>query len=282
MCEPWAVSSHAPHHRRASFLPWLSAPMSLLRSLRTRLANRIAPEATPDPASRRDFFRTAAGVGAAAVGGSMLLTDEAAARAERFGIAPGTVVDAQGRPASGGGTLEPFIAQIILFAGNFPPRGWAFCDGQLLPINQFQALFSLVGTSYGGDGRTTFALPDLRGRSPIGPRTGPGFATYREGQKGGTENVFLNTANLPSHNHPATVAIGRSSSPGTTADPAGAVPAVPASSIPQYVPDASADATLNEPVTVGNAGGSQPFSNRDPYLAINYIIALQGVFPSRN
>jgi microcystin-dependent protein len=139
---------------------------------------------------------------------------------------------------------EPYLGEVDLFAGTFAPRGWASCDGQLLPINQNQALYSLLGTTYGGDGRTTFALPDLRGRTPIGPRQGPGLSYRNLGEKGGTETVTLTEAQMPSHNH-----------------------------------------TLPEPYvseTTGNTGGGQPHDNMQPYLGLNYAIALQGLFPSRS
>ena len=97
--------------------------------------------------------------------------------------------------------MDPMLAQIMMFGGNFAPRGWAFCDGQLLPISQYTALFSIIGTTYGGDGRTTFALPDLRGRAPIHAGTGPGLSTRKIGQKFGTQEDYLNVTQLPSHNH---------------------------------------------------------------------------------
>lgn len=166
--------------------------------------------------------------------------------------------------------MEPFLGEIILFAGNFAPRGWAFCEGQLLPINANQALFSILGTTYGGDGRTTFALPDLRGRAPISSGTGPGLSTHQLGQKGGTESNSLTVNQMPSHNH--TVGVPTSTSPG--GETSGFLGA---SSIYAEEHNASYGG-----VTMTHNGAGIPVNNLQPYLAINYIVALQGVFPSRN
>jgi len=169
---------------------------------------------------------------------------------------------------------EPFIAEIVIFAGNFAPRSWAFCDGQLLPIAQNTALFSLIGTIYGGDGRTTFALPDLRGRAPIGPRTGPGLPNYREGETGGTPTNTLVANNLPQHTHAAR---GNSGAP-NEASPAGGVPANSGAVGDLYNTTGNVDMAQSG----NNATANAAVNNMQPYLAINYIIALQGVFPSRN
>lgn len=260
--------------------------MSLLRS-----ARRLLGRSHPAPEGRRQFFRRAAGIGAgAALGTGLLLPDEAWAgveeRAARFGITPGTVVDAQGRPMRSSGFNEPFIGGIVMFGGNFAPRGWALCDGQLLPINQNTALFSILGTTYGGDGRTTFGLPDLRSRFPLHPGNGPGLPSYNLGQKGGAATRTLTTNQMPSHTHTATGGGGSvavASTPGTTDDPTGNVLARPASSIPTYAAPADADGTLGGgAVTIGNTGGNQSFDTMPPYQAVNFIIALVGVFPSRN
>lgn len=170
--------------------------------------------------------------------------------------------------------VEPFVGEIALFAGNFAPRGWAFCDGQLLPIAQNQALFSILGTTYGGDGRTTFALPDLRGRVPVHLGTGPGLSTYDLGQNGGTETVTLTVSNLPSHNH----SIPANGKAPTTVDPNDAVMAKLAKVAPIYAKDGGSIAMK----PTGNTGGNQPLDIRQPYLTINYIIALQGIFPPRD
>lgn len=174
--------------------------------------------------------------------------------------------------------MEPFIAQIMLFGGNFAPRGWAFCDGQLLPIAQYSALFSLLGTIYGGDGRTTFALPDLRGRAPIHHGSGPGLQTYRQGEKGGIEQVTLLSTQMPNHTHSVTTGaaapVGRGQ--GET-NPTGAYWADNGSYSSQKNTLMAADA-----VVVGNTGGSQSHENRPPYLAVSYIIALEGIYPSRS
>lgn len=198
--------------------------------------------------------------------------------------------------------MDPFLAQIVMFGGNFAPRGWAFCNGQLLAISQNSALFSLLGTTYGGDGRTSFGLPDLRGRAPIhsGSSTGPGLSTYRLGQRGGLEYVNLNVTQIPSHTHAAAgqTTIMVSNQPGTSPEPiwGGSISAVgaprgkasdaliyndQAPNVSLYN-DHSGHTAANTTVTVGNTGGSQAHTNMQPYLAVNYIIALQGVFPSRS
>ena len=173
--------------------------------------------------------------------------------------------------------MEPFLAQIILFGGNFAPRGWAFCEGQLLPISSNSALFSLLGTIYGGDGRTTFALPDLRGRTPISPGTGPGLPTYGAGQKGGSTTNILTVGQLPAHTHLAN--INASSSDGEDTSPSGLYLGESASDL--YTGEGGTPMATGS-VSVGNTGAGQAVNNMQPYLAVNYIIALQGIFPSRN
>lgn len=167
---------------------------------------------------------------------------------------------------------EPFIAEIRIFAGNFAPRGWAFCDGQLLPVSQNTALFSLIGTTYGGDGRTTTALPNLQGRAPMHPGRGPGLTERRLGQKGGVETVTLSEAQMPSHTH-TVEAIPR---PGEENDPAGQFWARATN---LYNP--TDNATLNNAISQ-NTGGRQAHNNLQPFLAINFIIALVGLYPSRS
>jgi microcystin-dependent protein len=167
---------------------------------------------------------------------------------------------------------DPFIAEIKMFAGNFAPRGWAFCDGQTLSIAQNTALFSLVGTTYGGDGVTTFKLPDLRGRVPIHQGQGPGLSPYVLGEVSGSESITLTTANLPAHSHPANSTQAQAS--GTR--PAGAVPAAGGA-----YNTASDGSTMNNGF-IGNTGANQPFDNHQPSLCVNFIIALEGIFPSRN
>jgi len=171
--------------------------------------------------------------------------------------------------------MEPFIGQIQAFGFNFAPRGWAMCEGQLLPISQNTALFSLLGTTFGGDGRTTFGLPDLRGRSIVGMGNGPGLSNISWGERGGAENHTLTTAQMPSHNH--SVAVGVNTAAGSEATPTGIL----ASIANGYAEDPTSGASLGG-VTQSNVGGGQSFGIRSPYLGINVCIALQGVFPSRS
>lgn len=162
---------------------------------------------------------------------------------------------------------EPFLAEIRIFSFNFPPRGWAMCNGQLLPINQNQALFSLLGTTYGGNGTTTFALPNLQGRTPL--HTGNGIVL---GQVGGETAHTLIASEMPAHTHVAT----GSSTPANLGDPTGNLWATGNAA---YNP--SPNTTMN-PASVTNVGGNQPHENQSPYLTLNICIALQGIYPSRN
>ncbi len=177
---------------------------------------------------------------------------------------------------------EPFIGEIIMFAGNFNPRGWAFCQGQLLSIAQNTALFAILGTTYGGNGQTTFALPDLRGRVPVGQGQGPGLSPYSLGQQAGTETVTLLTTQMPAHNHlvNANEGNGSAQTPGAGFPSGGIVPTSGNAAVNNY--RNSTDGTTMAPTVIGNAGGSQPHPNIQPYLCINFIIALEGIFPSRN
>ena len=170
---------------------------------------------------------------------------------------------------------EPFLAEVRIVGFNFAPRNWAFCDGQILPINQNQSLYSLLGTTYGGDGRTSFALPEMRGRTPIHVgQANSGSTDFRQGQKGGEDTVTLSEAEMPQHTH---VASG-SSTLGTTDEPNGQILARAADNVYGVVANTAAMGSG----TIANVGGGQGHENMQPWLALNYIIALQGLFPSRN
>ncbi|RYG92740.1 phage tail protein [Loktanella sp. IMCC34160] len=171
--------------------------------------------------------------------------------------------------------MEPFIAQIMLFGGNFAPRGWAFCDGQLLPIASYNALFSILGTTYGGDGRTTFGLPDLRGRVPCHAGSGPGLTPRQIGQRFGEEHVTLTEANMPNHTH--ALMTSTTGTPGPRDQAGGSLG--PAQI---YVAGTETPNTALNPRSIGAAGGSTSHDNMQPTLCINYIIALEGVYPSRS
>jgi microcystin-dependent protein len=163
----------------------------------------------------------------------------------------------------------PFIAEIKIISWNFPPKGWAFCNGQHLPINQNQAMFSIVGTMYGGNGQTTFGLPDQRGRTPI--HVGPGFT---EGQAGGQEFHTVTESEMPAHNH----FLNAVSEVGDTTNPTGAFLARSATEPYRGL----TSPTTMQPASISGFGGSQAHENRQPYLVLNFVIALIGVFPSRN
>lgn len=173
--------------------------------------------------------------------------------------------------------MDPFIGEIRPFAGDFAPRGWAFCNGQLMSISQNTALFSLLRTVYGGDGRTTFALPDLQGMTPMHQGNGPGLTARSLGETGGSEEITLIDTEIPSHNHLAQCFNGRSN----TDEPSQDVWANTGRGVP--------DAYNNEPnqtfmssQAIHQVGGDQPHNNRQPYTGLNFIIALEGVFPPRS
>ncbi|WP_425102044.1 phage tail protein [Tropicibacter sp. S64] len=176
---------------------------------------------------------------------------------------------------------EPFLGEIVMFGGNFAPRSWSFCSGQLLPISQNTAVFSILGTTYGGDGRTTFALPDMRGRFPThsGGSTGPGLTPRALGSWGGTETVTLQASEMPQHTH--TAALNAETRAGNLDDPTNNMLASRSASYRAQA--AAADVQLHPAsITVANAGGNQAHNNMPPFLTVNFIIALQGIFPSRN
>jgi microcystin-dependent protein len=182
-------------------------------------------------------------------------------------------------PASATCSAEPMLGSICIVAYNFCPRGYADAAGQLLSISQNTALFSLLGTQFGGNGQTTFALPDLRGRAPVGVGQGPGLSPIVEGEQAGQENVTLTVAQMPAHTHGAQ--LRGTSSNGNTDSPAGAVPAkLPRSNI--YSNGAAGDAMGASALTIATTGNSQPVNVRNPYLGLRYCIALQGIYPSRN
>ncbi len=164
---------------------------------------------------------------------------------------------------------QPYVGEIRMFAGNFPPAGWMFCEGQLLPILQFETLFNLIGTTYGGDGQSTFALPDLRGRVPI--HQGNGFTLA---ENGGVEEVTLTMSQIPAHSHPL---LG-SSSFATSSDPTGNVLAQ-TQAIKLYYSHAPTTAMATN--AIGSTGGSQPHNNFQPYLCVDFIISMFGIFPSQ-
>ncbi len=197
--------------------------------------------------------------------------------------------------------MEGTLAEIRMFAGNFNPRGWQLCNGQLLSIAQWTAVFALVGTTYGGNGQTTFGLPDFRGRVAVGTGQGPGLSSIQLGQMSGSETVTLLTSQIPAHNHIATAGTGGSGTAtlnavtanGNTQSPSGNyLAASRTASVASYIASGTtvamnagsitlSNVTAGAP-TIGNTGGSQPHSNMQPYLGINYIICIEGIFPSRD
>src|SRR5215210_6130067 len=172
---------------------------------------------------------------------------------------------------------DPFVAEIRIFPFNFAPKGWAWCDGQLMPLSQNTALFSLLGTTYGGDGKSTFALPDLQGRAPMHPGQGPGLSLHDLGETGGSETVTLLESEIPAHSHTmkATVEDGTQGTltPGITL----------ASSVGGKLYQTTTNSNLKpmNPSAIAPAGGDQPHNNMQPYLTFYFCIALQGVFPPR-
>ncbi len=173
--------------------------------------------------------------------------------------------------------MEAYMGTVMLWAGNFAPRGWMFCMGQVLPIAQNTALFSLLGTTYGGDGRVTFALPDLRGRVPIGAGPGPGLTPRTQGEVSGTETVTLQITEMPLHNH----LLYSTNATANQAEPSNHILAAESQGATQIYSDGGANGAMS-PTSISAAGGSQPHSNMQPYSCLNFIICVEGIFPSRN
>jgi microcystin-dependent protein len=169
---------------------------------------------------------------------------------------------------------QPYVGEIRMFGGNFAPAGWAFCSGQLLPISENETLFQLIGTTYGGDGQSTFALPDLRGRLPLHQGAAQSGSTFQIGQLSGTESVTLTTSQVPAHSHAMTAVNGQ---PGNQISPAGNLPAMSLNVVP-YIVEATTGAF--NPAAIGPAGGSQPHTNLQPFVCIHFIVSLFGIFPS--
>lgn len=170
---------------------------------------------------------------------------------------------------------SPFVSEIRMVGFNFPPRGWAYCNGQILPISQNTALFSLLGTYYGGDGKSTFALPNLQGSAPMYFGQGPGLSNYYQGEVDGVENVTLLTTEMPAHSHNIQVVADLATSSGLPGSSN-----IGIANITTYNPGPAS--VQMSPLSLAPAGGSLPHNNMQPYLTLNFIIALQGIFPSRN
>lgn len=184
--------------------------------------------------------------------------------------------------------MDGYIGETKMFGGNFAPRNWAFCHGQLLAIAQNQALFSILGTTYGGDGRTTFGLPDLRGRVPVGEGSGPGLPTYKLGEKGGVYQTTLNATNLPQHNHAPNLVVnsGNATQAAATAGSSIATPGTTSGrsfTATEGFNTATPDVPMNfGSVTSKNVGQNVAFTNMQPFKGMNYIICLIGLYPSRS
>jgi microcystin-dependent protein len=196
--------------------------------------------------------------------------------------------------------MNPLLGQIIMFAGNFAPRNWAFCQGQILQISEYTALFSILGTTYGGNGRTTFALPDLRGRAPIHSGRAPGLSTYNLGEKGGLEQVVLNIAQMPEHSHTtgdiasedqhillsSAAAVNETPKEGDVPAVANFPGSITAQNVKSFGPPTNVvngqTISGNAGLTISNTGGGASHENRQPYLVINYIICIIGDYPPRN
>jgi microcystin-dependent protein len=173
---------------------------------------------------------------------------------------------------------DPFVAEIRIFPFNFAPKGWAFCDGQLLPLSQNTALFSLLGTTYGGDGKSNFALPNMQGNAPMHPGQGPGLSLHDLGETGGSQTVSLLESEMPSHPHSLIAQVPPAD---TNLPTANVLARASVGGVNPYQPPAGAPLVMMSPNALTPAGGDQPHNNMQPYLTLSFCIALQGVFPPR-
>ena len=173
--------------------------------------------------------------------------------------------------------MDPFVAEIRIFPFNFAPKGWAFCDGQILPLSQNTALFSLLGTTYGGDGKSNFALPNMQGNAPMHPGQGPGLSLHDLGETGGSDTVSLLESEIPSHSH----GLFANSVAGDTNGPSPQVSMTRSANATAYSATTNSSLVSMSGNTLAPAGGDQPHNNMQPYLTLNFCIALQGVYPPR-
>lgn len=173
--------------------------------------------------------------------------------------------------------MDPFVAEIRIFPFNFAPKGWAFCDGQILPLSQNTALFSLLGTTYGGDGKSNFALPNMQGNAPMHPGQGPGLSLHDLGETGGSDTVSLLESEIPSHSH----ALLAAPNPALVATPGPTVTLARSRTVTAYIAPSGQSLVNMSDQTLAPAGGDQPHNNMQPYLTLNFCIALQGVYPPR-
>lgn len=176
--------------------------------------------------------------------------------------------------------MDPFVAEIRIFPFNFPPKGWAFCDGQILPLSQNTALFSLLGTTYGGDGKSNFALPNMQGNAPMHPGQGPGLSLHDLGETGGSDTVSLLESEIPSHSHAPNCVDGRISGQ-VTSPQNNLIARTGGSPANSYIPTVTGLQPMSDNM-IAPAGGDQPHNNLQPYLTLNFCIALQGVYPPRS
>jgi microcystin-dependent protein len=173
---------------------------------------------------------------------------------------------------------QSYLGTIMMFGGNFAINGWAMCNGQMLSISVNSALFSVLGTTYGGDGVQTFALPDLRGRAPLSQGSGPSLTPYIQGEFGGSESIILVSNQMPAHRHP----VNADGQAGGKTSPQGTIPGAVSALAPEKIYSGNAPNTTMNPAMIGTAGGNVPFPIIQPYLCVTFLIALNGIFPSRN
>jgi len=180
--------------------------------------------------------------------------------------------------------METFLGSVCVFGFNFAPYGWQYCNGQILPISQYAALFSLLGTYYGGNGTSTFGLPNLQGRASIHMGQHSGGSLYTIGETGGVDNVTILTSNMPAHSHSLSMSINANNRAQSSSSPVGAYPAMSANTLNNYNPPPASTNVFMKPasITLGTSGGSIPVTISDPTLVMNYCIAMTGIFPTRN